>query len=61
MTTTQPKQQLSFEQFLEYFVYLVDETGVYPATTYRGSDRIISRTFPELTLTVEQLLKFGYQ
>ena len=38
------------------FVYLLDEQGVYHMTTYRGSDRIISRTFPELALTAEQVL-----
>ncbi len=38
------------------FVYLLDENGVYQSTPYRGTDRIISRTFPELTLTVEQVL-----
>ena len=38
------------------FVYLLDENGVYQSTPYRGTDRIISRTFPELTLTVEQML-----
>ncbi len=37
-------------------VYLLDENGVYQVSAYRGSDRIISRTFPELTLTVEQVL-----
>jgi Uma2 family endonuclease len=38
------------------FVYLLDENGVYQMTAYRGSDRIISRTFPELALTAEQVL-----
>jgi len=38
------------------FVYLLDEIGVYQMTAYRGSDRIISRTFPELALTAEQVL-----
>ena len=38
------------------FVYLLDENGVYQATPYQGTDRIISRTFPELALTVEQIL-----
>ncbi|PSB01547.1 Uma2 family endonuclease [Merismopedia glauca] len=39
------------------FVYLLDENGVYGSQIYRGSDRIISATFPELNLTVEQILK----
>ena len=38
------------------FVYLLDENGVYQITTYQGNDRIISRTFPELALTAEQVL-----
>ena len=38
------------------FVYLLDENGVYQMTAYRGSDRIISRTFPELALTAQQVL-----
>lgn len=38
------------------FVYLLDENGVYQMTAYRGSERIISRTFPELALTAEQVL-----
>ena len=38
------------------FVYLLDENGVYQMTAYRGNERIISRTFPELALTAEQVL-----
>ena len=38
------------------FVYLLDENGVYQPTPYRGTDQIISRTFPELTLSVDQIL-----
>jgi Uma2 family endonuclease len=38
------------------FVYLLGEDGVYQMTAFRGSDRIISRTFPELALTAEQVL-----
>jgi Uma2 family endonuclease len=38
------------------FVYLLDEHGVYQMTAYRGTDRIISQTFPELALTAEQVL-----
>jgi Uma2 family endonuclease len=38
------------------FVYLLDEHGVYQMTAYRGTERIISRTFPELALTAEQVL-----
>ncbi|MBW4623749.1 MAG: Uma2 family endonuclease [Cyanosarcina radialis HA8281-LM2] len=38
------------------FVYLLDENGVYRSQIYRGDNRIISATFPELNLTVEQIL-----
>lgn len=38
------------------FVYLLDDNGVYQPTPYRGTDRIVSRTFPELTITVEEIL-----
>ncbi|TAG66353.1 MAG: Uma2 family endonuclease [Oscillatoriales cyanobacterium] len=37
------------------FVYLLDENGVYQMTAFRGNERIISRTFPELALTAEQV------
>jgi len=39
------------------FVFLLDESGVYQYTPYRGADRIISRTFPELMLTAEQIIQ----
>jgi len=38
------------------FVYLLDENRVYQMTAFRGNERIISRTFPELVLTAEQVL-----
>lgn len=38
------------------FVYWLNDEGVYQPSPYRGSDRIISPTFPELKLTVEQIL-----
>ncbi|MGB7439636.1 MAG: Uma2 family endonuclease [Coleofasciculaceae cyanobacterium] len=38
------------------FVYLLDDDGVYQSTPYRGTDKIVSRTFSELTLTVEEIL-----
>jgi Uma2 family endonuclease len=37
-------------------VYLLNEVGQYQRTQYRGSDQIISQTFPQLTLTAEQVL-----
>ena len=38
------------------FVHLLDAEGNYQTTAFKGSDRIVSRTFPELTLTAEQVL-----
>ena len=37
------------------FVYLLDNNKVYQSKAYRGTDKIVSRTFPELNLTVEQI------
>jgi Uma2 family endonuclease len=38
------------------FVHLLDAEGNYQTTAFKGSDRIVSRTFPELTLTAEQVM-----
>ncbi|MFN6469314.1 MAG: Uma2 family endonuclease [Nostoc sp. SerVER01] len=38
------------------FVFLLDAEGKYQRTDFRGSERIVSRTFPELALTAEQIL-----
>ncbi|NJR76961.1 MAG: Uma2 family endonuclease [Scytonema sp. CRU_2_7] len=38
------------------FVFLLDTNGKYQRTQFRGSERIVSATFPELTLTAEQIL-----
>jgi len=38
------------------FVYLLDAEGNYQKTAFQGVDRIVSRTFPELTLTAEQVV-----
>ncbi|MFB2980682.1 Uma2 family endonuclease [Microseira sp. BLCC-F43] len=37
------------------FVFLLDENGQYQRHQFRGADRIISRRFPELALTAEQM------
>ena len=39
------------------FVYLLDDRGMYQYIAYQGGDRIVSRTFPELVLTAEQVFK----
>ncbi|MBD2202914.1 Uma2 family endonuclease [Calothrix sp. FACHB-1219] len=38
------------------FVFVLDSNGKYQRHQFRGSERIISPTFPELTLTAEQIL-----
>jgi Uma2 family endonuclease len=38
------------------FVHLLDADGNYQRTAFKGSDRIVSRTFPELTMTAEQVM-----
>lgn len=38
------------------FVFLLDTEGKYQRTQFKGDERIISPTFPELTLTAAQLL-----
>lgn len=39
------------------FVYLLNAEGKYQFTQFRGVERIVSQTFPNLTLTAEQILK----
>ncbi|HBB35454.1 MAG TPA: hypothetical protein DDZ80_06560 [Cyanobacteria bacterium UBA8803] len=39
------------------FVFLLDPDGKYKCTKFRGDERIVSPTFPELRLTAEQVLK----
>ena len=38
------------------FVFLLDAEGKYQRTQFRGDERIISATFPEITLTATQVL-----
>ena len=35
------------------------KNGAYQAREFRGSDRIVSPTFPNLQLTAEQILRAG--
>jgi Uma2 family endonuclease len=39
------------------FIYLLDENGNYQVNAYQGSDKIVSRAFPELDLTAEQIFQ----
>ncbi|HEY9638628.1 MAG TPA: hypothetical protein V6D14_34915 [Coleofasciculaceae cyanobacterium] len=52
MTQT-PLKNLTFEQYL---TYLLVTDGRYQPTLFIGNQQIISRTFPELTLTASQVL-----
>lgn len=38
-------------------VYLLNEAGQYQRTAFRESELIVSRTFPQLTLTAKQVLE----
>lgn len=38
------------------FVHLLDADGNYQRSAFKGSERIVSRTFPELTLTAEKVM-----
>jgi Uma2 family endonuclease len=38
------------------FVYRLNTEGLYERDRFQGADRIISPTFPELNLTVAQVL-----
>jgi Uma2 family endonuclease len=38
------------------FICILTENGTYQINKYKGSDRLISPTFPELVITVEQIL-----
>ncbi|NQE37943.1 Uma2 family endonuclease [Microcoleus asticus] len=38
------------------FVHLLDAEGNYQRSAFKSSERIVSRTFPELTLTAEEVM-----
>lgn len=38
------------------FVFILDAKGKYQRTQFRGEERVISTTFPELTITANQVL-----
>jgi Uma2 family endonuclease len=39
------------------FVYTLTKEGIYQQNRFQGGSRIVSATFPELSLTVEQILE----
>ena len=50
------REFLGNPKFPTIFVYLLDAEGNYQITAFKGSERIVSRTFPELTLTAEEVM-----
>lgn len=50
------REYLGNPQIPTLFVFLLDAEGKYQRTQFRGDERIISATFPELTLTATQVL-----
>ena len=50
------RDYLGNPKFPTVFVYQLDENGGYQVTAFRGNDRIVSATFPELELNVEEIL-----
>ncbi|BAZ15003.1 hypothetical protein NIES4071_68730 [Calothrix sp. NIES-4071] len=51
------RQYLGNPKVPTVFVYLLDENGKYQRAKYQGDEIIVSRIFPELKLTVEEILK----
>lgn len=55
-------EALGGRQFIGYpkqptvSIYTLTDSGAYQVSLFRGSDRIVSPTFPELNLTAEQVL-----
>lgn len=41
----------------QVFVNLLDNNGIYQSQTYHGKEPIVSETFPQLKLSVEQILQ----
>lgn len=50
------REYLGNPKFPAVFVFVLDNEGKYQRTQFRDSERIVSRTFPELALTAEQIL-----
>ncbi|WP_017652125.1 Uma2 family endonuclease [Fortiea contorta] len=50
------RQYLGNPKVPTVLIFILDAEGKYQCTQFRGSERIVSRTFPELVLTAEQIL-----
>jgi Uma2 family endonuclease len=50
------REFLGNPKVLTIFVHLLDAEGNYQRTAFKGSERIVSLTFPELTLTAEEVM-----
>ena len=61
MTATHLTRKLTFEEYLNYddetdnHYEFVDVEGFYEEKVYINNEQIVSLTFPELMITVEQL------
>jgi Uma2 family endonuclease len=52
-----PRSYLGEPKELAVLVFVLDETGKYQLTTYQNEAPIISPTFPELSLTMAQVVE----
>ncbi len=52
-------KHLGFPKMPTITVNQLAENGIYESQQFRGSDRIISKTFPECQLTVEEIFRMG--
>lgn len=53
------KKYIGFPKQPTLSVYTLTENGEYQVKLFRGGDRIVSPTFPELDLTAEQVFRSG--
>ncbi len=53
------KKSIGFPKQPALSVYTLTENGEYQVKLFRGGDRIVSPTFPELDLTAEQVVRAG--
>jgi Uma2 family endonuclease len=52
-----PRDYLGDPKQPSVLIFNLDTEGKYQLTRFQNSDRIISSTFPELNLTVEQIIE----
>ncbi len=52
-----PRADLGNPKVPSVFVFVLNEQGQYERRQFRGAEPVTSPTFPELSLTIEQLLQ----